>query len=87
MGGIACVTPPGTVEKSLVKRTLHPLTAEVVGTFGQIPIKTYSQPATPGPGFTKPLSKLRLPQQQGYQMLGQKKGQTRCGKITKEYNN
>lgn len=48
MGGIACVTPPATVEKSPVKRTIQLPPAEVVGTFGQIPIKTYSKPAVPG---------------------------------------
>ena len=36
MGGIACVTPPGTVNKPPIKRTVQPLPAEVVGTFGQI---------------------------------------------------
>lgn len=47
MGGIACVTPPGTVEKSPVKRTMQLPPAEAVGTFGHIPIKTYSKPAVP----------------------------------------
>lgn len=41
MGGIACVTPPGTVDKSPIKRRVQPLPAEVAGTFGQIPIRTY----------------------------------------------
>ena len=48
MGGIACVTPPGTVDKPPVKRRLQPLPAELAGTFGQIPIRTYSKPAVSG---------------------------------------
>lgn len=48
MGGIACVTPSGTVDKSPTKRTVKAPSAELLGTFGQIPIKTYSKPAVPG---------------------------------------
>lgn len=47
MGGIACVTPPGIVETSPIKRTVKLPSAESVGAFGQIPIKTYSKPAVP----------------------------------------
>lgn len=48
MGGIACVTPSGTVEQSPIKRTVQPLPAEVAGTYGQIPIRTYRKPVVPG---------------------------------------
>ena len=48
MGGIACVTPPGTVDKSPIKRTVKSPSAELLGTFGKIPIKTYSKSAVPG---------------------------------------
>ena len=48
MGGIACVTHPGTVDKSPIKRTVKSPPAELLGTFGKIPIKTYSKPAVPG---------------------------------------
>lgn len=44
MGGIACVTPPSTVDKAPIKRRMQPLPAELAGTFGQIPIRTYSKP-------------------------------------------
>ena len=47
MGGVAYVTPSGIVEKSPVKRTMQLLSAAAVGTFGQIPIKTFSKPAVP----------------------------------------
>lgn len=48
MGGIACVTPPGMKDTVPVKRKLTLPSAEIVGAFGQIPIKTYSKPAVPG---------------------------------------
>jgi hypothetical protein len=48
MGGIACVTPPGIVQKSPIKRTMQPVSAATIGTFGHIPIKTYNKPAIPG---------------------------------------
>ena len=48
MGGIACVTPPGTVDKLPIKRTVKASSAELLGTFKQIPIKTYSKPAASG---------------------------------------
>jgi len=48
MGGIACVTPPGIVDTSPIKRTVKLPSAETVGAFGHIPIKTYSKPAVPG---------------------------------------
>jgi len=48
MGGIACVTPPGTVEKPPIKRIIQPPPAEAVGTFGHISIKTYHKPAVLG---------------------------------------
>ena len=44
MGGIACVTPPGKVEKCPVKCIILPPPADVVGTFGLIAIKTQSKP-------------------------------------------
>lgn len=34
MGGIACVTPPGTVDNSLIKRVVNIPHAEEVGSFG-----------------------------------------------------
>ena len=48
MRGIACVTPPGTVDKSPIKCTVKSLSAELLGTVGKILIKTYSKPAVPG---------------------------------------
>ena len=48
MGGIACVTPPGIQETSPVKRNVKIPSAEVLGAFGHISIKTYSKPAVPG---------------------------------------
>ena len=48
MGGIACVTPPGTVDESPIKHTVKSPSAELLGTFGRIPIKRYSKPAVPG---------------------------------------
>ena len=48
MGGIACVTPPGVVDTSPIKRTVKLQSAEKVGAFGHIPIKTYNKPAVPG---------------------------------------
>ena len=38
MGSIACVTPPGKVEKCPVERIMQPPPADVVGTFGQISV-------------------------------------------------
>jgi hypothetical protein len=48
MGGIACVTPPGIMDTSPIKRTVKLPSAKTVGAFGHIPIKTYSKPAVPG---------------------------------------
>ena len=48
MGGIACVTPPGTVKRSSIKRTLKLKTAEIIGSFGQIPVVTYRRPINSG---------------------------------------
>ncbi len=48
MGCVSCVTPPGIVDTSPIKRTVKLPSAETVGTFGHIPIKTYSKPAVPG---------------------------------------
>ena len=48
MGGIiACVTPPGEVEKCAVKRIMQPPPPDVVDTFGKIAIKTYYKPPIP----------------------------------------
>ena len=47
MGGIAYVTTPGKVGKCPVKRIMQPPSADVVGTFGQIAIKTYCKPPIP----------------------------------------
>ena len=43
--GIACVTPPGVIETVPVKREVKLPSAEMLGSFGHIPIKTYSKPA------------------------------------------
>jgi len=43
MGGIACVTPPGSVNNSLIKREVKLQFSEIIGTFGQIPIKNVQQ--------------------------------------------
>lgn len=48
MGGIDCVTPPGVVENTPVKRSVNVTSAEIIGSFGNVPIKTYSKPAVPG---------------------------------------
>ena len=48
MGGIACVTPPGNVNKTPIKRNIKLPPAGEIGNFGNIPIKTYNKPAVPG---------------------------------------
>ena len=48
MGGIVCVSPPGEVTPTPVKRLMKLSSANAVGTFGQIPTKTYTKPAIPG---------------------------------------
>ena len=48
MGGIKCVTPATNIEKSTpvsrIKETVH----VGVGTFGNVPIRIYKKPNTPG---------------------------------------
>ena len=48
VGGIACITPPGVVETVPVKRKAKLPSSEMLGSFGHVPIKTYSKPAVPG---------------------------------------
>jgi len=48
MGGIACVTSPDSVNNSPIKRKVKLQYSEIIGTFGQSPIKMYSKPALPG---------------------------------------
>lgn len=48
MGGNTCVTPPGVVNTSPIKRSVKLQSADKVGAFGHIPIKTYSKPAVLG---------------------------------------
>ena len=48
MGGIACITPPGSVNKSPIKRNVKLQSSEIIGTFGQIPIKMFEKPAISG---------------------------------------
>ena len=48
MGGIACVTPPGSVRNSPVKRVINVPSAAETGSFGKIPIKRYKKPVVPG---------------------------------------
>ena len=38
----------GTVDESPIKHTVKSPSAELLGTFGRIPIKRYSKPAVPG---------------------------------------
>lgn len=45
MGGIACVTPPGSSNQVRIKRQVKLQSAKVIGSFGQIPIETYNKPA------------------------------------------
>ncbi len=49
MGGIACVTPAGTVDTNeLVPRVVTIPPAETIGLTGNIPVKTYTRPAVSG---------------------------------------
>ena len=48
MGGIACVTPPGTRITSPIKCKVKVPPAKTVATFGQITVKTYIKSAVPG---------------------------------------
>ena len=48
MGGIACVTPPGTRITSPIKRKVKVPPAETVATFGHITVKTYIKSAVLG---------------------------------------
>ena len=46
MGGIACVTPSGTEETDIpVPCILNIPSAEMVGSYGKIPFKTYKNPS------------------------------------------
>ena len=49
MGGIACVTPPSQVKSTTALRPRKEITtAEKTGQFGQVPIKPYKKPTSPG---------------------------------------
>ena len=49
MGGIACVTPTGISGPNAVVPRIHNIpSADTIGTFGKVPIKTYNVPTIPG---------------------------------------
>ena len=46
MGGIACVTPAGVVPPRIVSRSTVTESAQKIGEFGQIAVRTYTKPIT-----------------------------------------
>lgn len=48
MGGIACVTPHSDTNKQSLPRNMNIASAETIGKFGQIPIKSYKKPPKVG---------------------------------------
>ena len=49
MGGIACMTPGGTEDNNIVvPRNLNIPSAEVIGSFGNVPLLSYCKPSVPG---------------------------------------
>ena len=49
MGGIKCITPAMNIERSTtVPRCKENVPASITGSFGNVPIKTYKKPETPG---------------------------------------
>ena len=48
MGGITCVTPPGSVNEVHIKREVKLQSAKIIGSFAKISIETYNKPAVKG---------------------------------------